>query len=87
MGRKQGQVWAAIQAEFERFLPAVNVLPNAKRGELKTDFSSQVLIRKWRDWCGLFKKTKLKHDILRHSPKTGAAVEEDKSMEEKVTLP
>ena len=42
MGRKQDQVWASMQQEYERRLPAVNALLNAKQGELKTDLSSQV---------------------------------------------
>ena len=86
MGRKQEKVWAPLQEELEKRLPAVNQLPNQKKGELKTDFSKDVLIRKWRDWNGLYKRTKLKHDIIRHSPKTGAAVEEgDKKIEDRIS--
>ena len=42
-----------------------------------------VLLWKWRVWNGMYKKIKVKHDIVRHSPETRAAVEkEDKCMEE-----
>ena len=86
MGRKQDVIWAPMLAAFEARLPAVNAVAISKKGEIKTDFSGPALPRKWRDWNVLYKKTKLKHDIVRHSPKTGAAVEDDdcKTIEQKI---
>ena len=85
MGKKSDKVWAPMLAELERRLPAVNAAPLSKKGDIKTDFSGTVLPRKWRDWNVLYKRYKLKHDIVRHSPKTGAAVEDDdKTIEDKI---